>query len=138
MTSLPSNLSVFRPLDAPQNTSCVGCYDNQTAFGSWMADNPLNQPLVRAVFIASCVLVALLCICGKLDHALKISSYIKFFCTCVALDFLTYYRVACQFLVCDTSAAFSIYAANPLQRFQPCARSMISARSLLESDLIGC
>ena len=32
-------------------------------------------------------------------------------------DLLTYCRVASQFLVCDTSAAFSICDVNPLQRF---------------------
>ena len=53
------------------------------------------------------------------------------------LDLLTC-RVPGQFLVCDTSAAFSIYDANLLQHFLSCASSVITARSLLECSLIGC
>ena len=52
-------------------------------------------------------------------------------------DLLTYCRVTSQFLVCDTSAAFSICDANTLQCFLSCsASSVISARSLLECSQI--
>ena len=37
---------------------------------------------------------------------------------------LTYCRFASRFLVCDTSAAFSIYDVNPLQHFLSCASSV--------------
>ena len=40
-------------------------------------------------------------------------------------------------MVCDSSAAFSILDVNPLQHFLSSASSVISARSLLESSLIG-
>ena len=51
-------------------------------------------------------------------------------------DLLTYCRVAAQFFICDTSAAFSISDVNPLQHFLSGASSVISARSLLGCSLI--
>ena len=53
-------------------------------------------------------------------------------------DLVTYCRFASQFLLCNTSAAFTICDVNCLQHFLSCASSVISARSLLECSLIGC
>ena len=54
------------------------------------------------------------------------------------LDLLTYCHVVSHFLVCDTSAAFSICDVIPFQHFLSCASSLISARSFLECSLIEC
>ena len=44
------------------------------------------------------------------------------------ITYLTYYwRVASQLLICDTTAAFSIYDANPLQRFLFCDLGQVFA-----------
>ena len=56
----------------------------------------------------------------------------------IIIDLLTYCCVASQFLIYDTSEAFSICDANLLQRFLPCAGSVISAKPLLECSLTGC
>ena len=53
-------------------------------------------------------------------------------------DWLTYCCVASNFLVCDSSAAFSISDVNPPHYFLSCASYVIWARSLLECRLIGC
>ena len=50
------------------------------------------------------------------------------------LNYLTYCRSTCQFLVCDTPAVFLICDANPLQHFLSCASSLISAGSLKERE----
>ena len=49
----------------------------------------------------------------------------------------SYCRDTSQSLVCDSSAAFSIWDANPLQRFLSCASSVILARLFLDCCLIG-
>ena len=42
-------------------------------------------------------------------------------------DLVTYCRFASQFLVCDTSAAFSICDGNPLHHFLSCALGQVFA-----------
>ena len=78
---------------------------------------------------------------GYADNDLRIissvCSLLLFFFNSENGDYLTYCRFASQFLVCGTSAAFSICDNNPFQHFLSGASSVISARSLLECSLIG-
>ena len=101
-----------------------------------MIDSPLFTQ-----FMCVLLLVSFSCLNCMFIVIVKVRIYlflILLFVYICQLDVLTCCRFASQFLVCATSAAFSICDVNPLQYFLSCARSVISARSLLECSLIGC
>ncbi|RUS84696.1 hypothetical protein EGW08_007524, partial [Elysia chlorotica] len=63
MASLLGNFNTSGDLELNTNSSCDACNHSNTAMPTMYY--PLHDPVINAIFITSCIIIALLCVCGN-------------------------------------------------------------------------